>query len=128
VVPESPQALKNYGVALMKDGHVHGALNAFRKLRNYPGQDLQGQLLMLKAYGRMGMYKEGITLARAALLHYPHHAEILFLLGRHQFKWGDRSAAAETLDRLQNLSAHDPEAAKFAHRLRYELNSGHPWQ
>lgn len=127
VVPESPQALKNYGVALMKNGHVHSALNAFRKLRHYPGQELQGQILMLRAYGRMGRYKEGVALASAALLNYPLHGELLFLLGRHQFQLGDRSAAAETLDQLQNLITHDPEAAKFAHRLRYELNTGHPW-
>jgi hypothetical protein len=128
VVPESPRALKNYGIALMKHGDVHGALNTFRKLRNYPDQELKGQILMLRAYGRIGRYKEGITLARAALLHYPHHPELLFLLGRHQFQLGDRFAAAETLKQLQNLSVHDLEAAKYAHRLQYELNTGRPWQ
>jgi Flp pilus assembly protein TadD len=128
VVPESPRALKNYGIALMKHGDVHGAINTFRKLRNYPGQELKGQILMLRAYGRMGRHKEGITLARAALLHYPHHPELLFLMGRHQFQLGDRSAAAETLKQLQSISVHDLEAAKYAHRLQYELNTGRPWQ
>lgn len=127
ISPKSPKALTNYGISLMNNSDSYEALKIFKKLQKLPGEDLKARILQLKALGRLKYNQAGVNLAYASLVKYPDSSELLFLLGRHEFKLGDKIAAKKTLENLEKLGKKNHQANKYAQRLRYELNTGRPW-